>query len=354
MKIVVVGRGIAGLASAYYIKKVLPEAELTLVGLKGVSGHRASEVAQGLVCNKGLLVAFSPLFSEKLASLNAIQRFLDDLEAESGCSILRDFNGVFEPVHEDYQRRVGRIYKKRYLGLLGTTLAESCDGIGLSYPFDGCFSVPEALAALEKLLSACAKVLDAEVLSVRSSANTVKLVDGVELSFDKLVLAAGSANDELMKRSQLPFPILRKVAGQTLEMSFSKESKFMPQTSGLFSIVSNRSSARVGATSLKKDYLDAGDLVEGREQLLSKLESFHIKHLEKPIGFIDWWGIRSLTKDRMPYFGQIPDTDIQTLGGLYKSGWQLAPTMAKNLAFALKTGDPLQNHPFSIRRLVKN
>ena len=214
MNVVIVGRGVAGLSCGYILQQRRPDIKLTFIGLKG-SGERASEVAQGIVTNKGLKVAFAPLFQAKLSSLRSIQTFLDEIEKASGRRIPRSFAGVAEPLLSDehYRRTFERIYKRRYWGLFGTECHLQPE-LAAFYPRDGFFAVEAALAALELCFSARAKHIDDTVAAVDHRRSQVFLQGGrAALAYDQLILANGAGLQDLLAASALPYPELKYIAG---------------------------------------------------------------------------------------------------------------------------------------------
>ena len=113
MKILVLGKGISGLCMSYYLSKF--GHDITIYG-KDDSSYRASSWAQGIVCNKGLVKANSPLFDYKLKSLKAIKELLSELELMGYC-VENNFTEVLELYNDDFNSIYKRIYKSNYQGL---------------------------------------------------------------------------------------------------------------------------------------------------------------------------------------------------------------------------------------------
>ena len=126
---------------------------------------------------------------------------------------------------------------------------------------------------------------------------------------------------------------------------------------GLYSVLRQGNSLRVGATSVKTNKLSQSDLAHGRGALLEKLEQLGRRPTQL-FDIQDLWGIRTLCKDRLPVWGRLSlaqggPKNISVLGGLYKSGWQLAPALAASLCEEILThGIQPEHAAFHARRFA--
>jgi glycine/D-amino acid oxidase-like deaminating enzyme len=159
-KIAIAGRGLAGLSLSLRMAKA--GWQPILFGRRS-SPDNASRCAQGIVCNKGLIFAESPLFRAKLQALRSLPAWLDELELLSGLEIPRHLIGVEEPYWDevDFQKTIRRVYRGNFWGCyrashLTSLQWQNCpykarSPLGyMKYPADGWFDVGAALDALEE------------------------------------------------------------------------------------------------------------------------------------------------------------------------------------------------------------
>ena len=159
LQIAIIGRGIAGLTLA---ARLVDRGVKPIIFGSSRGPANASRCAQGVLANKGLIFAESPLFRAKLRSLRHTQSWLEELERSTGRTIPRAFSGVIEPYWspEDFQEIATRVYRRTFTGCYLTHHLAALDrssplfqekkplGV-LRYPLNGWFDVPATLDALE-------------------------------------------------------------------------------------------------------------------------------------------------------------------------------------------------------------
>lgn len=348
MQIAVIGRGIAGLTIAY---RLLEQGHKPTIF--GKHELRASDAAQGLLCNKGLLFSFQPLFRAKLHSIYRVQRFLADVEKRSGYSIEKRFDGVLEPYFssEDYHRIVKRVYKGKFTGLYGTknlppssTLSEyfeSPQGC-LYYPQDGWYSAVDLLRALESyLLESGAETYTDLIGSIRPLEDgrlCLRTKSGESRIFDKLVIAAGVGTQGLLNSLGIHGIKFFYHPGQVMAIDHSGLDgyAFVRRT---YSLIGQRR-MMLGSTTGKSLVPSFNiDLEAGREKLWEALsQEFCVRSdvLQKlqSCDIEDLWGVRVRIHDRLPILGSLGAFDaalrsVFVCSGLYKNGLQLSEAMAE-------------------------
>ncbi|SME91288.1 NAD(P)/FAD-dependent oxidoreductase [Pseudobacteriovorax antillogorgiicola] len=352
-KIAIVGDGISGLSTARSLKLRSPQSEITLI--RNPKKHpRASDAAQGVVCNKGLLFPRMPLFEAKLKSLAWVKKWLKDIESLSGKTIPKDFSAVCEPYFdlEQFQKLVKRVYKGNFWGCFQTehyrgsfaSWTLPMEGY-LKYPSEGWFHCPSALEAIRFLLSneGC-RFIDESVdrISLRG-ADLDLWMNGEPHAFDRVILAAGFDTLALCDRSNISFPFLKDVCGHTLSCRSKRDLGQSIVVSGTKSLIVRNHEFFVGSSSRRGQNLSSKELVESIGELedygRTLIQDFDmVRSGTSPI-----WGVRSCTKDRMPYFGSIPEEGwagkLFSIGGMYKNGLQLGPYLGEALAALVTAQD---------------
>lgn len=333
----IIGRGIAGLSTAYYLARegIRP----TIYG-KRSEGSQASRAAQGVLCNKGLIFYESPLFRAKIESLRSMQLFLDELEKVSGENLPRFFEGVSEPFwsREDFNSTVSRIYRNKFWGCHRTHIQEpalassysSQSPLGyLHYPADGWFDPRALLDVLERyLLRLGLEFIDEEVKSFEDEHEGIR-IDGSRI-YDHVILANGAGIEDLW--AQLDVKPLRMflIGGQTLECEFQRGDLPRIQVKGNQSLALLGEQAILGSTSWLG--FKSEDREGDAEDLRAAVErNFGIKML----GGQSRQGTRIRYKDRMPIVGWLNSGKfagkIYLLSGFYKNGMHLAEICAREM-----------------------
>lgn len=357
MQIAVIGRGIAGLTISYRLSE--RGYKPTLFGKNEL---RASDAAQGLLCNKGLLFAYQPLFKAKLKSLQRVQRFLSEVEKNSGLSIEKRFDGVMEPYFsdEDYHRIVKRVYKGQFTGIYGAknlppspslkNIFDRPEGC-LFYPRDGWYSARDLLLALESYLAKLGVKSNQDlVASIRPLSDgriAIKTKSGETGIFDKLVIAAGVGTQKLIEGLVVSGIRFFYHPGQVMAIDHDglDGNAFVRRT---FSMI-GRKKIMLGSTTGKSlvPNFDV-DLQAGREKLWDALsEEFYLKpefiKALRSRAIEDLWGVRVRIHDRQPILGSLGAFDsalhsVFVCAGLYKNGLQLSEVMAKWLVEEMLDG----------------
>lgn len=338
--IAVIGRGIAGLSAAYRLSEA--GFRLKIFGRReGVAV--ASRCAQGVLCNKGLFFANSPLFAAKINSLSHVRDLLPKLESESGRSIPHRFQGVEEPYWSaaDFQATVTRVYRHRFWGCYGTVnrsgpLADSnaerpCLG-RLFYPRDGWFDVPALLNALESLLAARGtQFFDDHIESLRLHPNGGIEVQAGERreTFERVVLAAGAGLRDLYPQLGLPALKTFAIAGQTLRFHLGRRTEDHTLVKGALSFAVNAGEAVLGSSS----FLEGTALEEDARELTQQaFDAFGYPLRAEDAKSLS--GVRLRFADRMPIVGFAPapwGNRLYFLAGFYKNGVHLADICAEEM-----------------------
>lgn len=375
MNIAILGRGIAGLNLAFRL--VEKGFNITIFGQKD-QGIRASSAAQGLICNKGLLKGFHPLFKAKLNSLEFIKRRLDYIEKKTQSRIRRNFSGVYEvydsPAH--YQRIVKRVYKGQFTGPFNVKnlpidnelLRYFPGAIGtLFYAKDGWYSAIDLMNALESYLrlECGVKFFNEEVTAINpDSSGRPRLYSehhGRQISFDRLVLAAGAGTPALLNKLDVALTDFFYHPGQCLRIPLPIISgfSFVNQTLSLI----GDSSLTVGSTTDKVEKPFQGyNLEAGRVKLFEALRadfrlSKDILSSCRAVKYEDLWGTRLRLKNRQPVFGSLRTIEARLgnvfiLTGFYKNGLHLADMFSEWLVDEIVSGHVQElAAPFHVTRL---
>ncbi len=356
LKVAILGRGIAGLCGAYFLLKEGIRADV----YGRIDGsHQASRAAQGVLCNKGLIFAESPLFRAKLESLKTMPRFLREIEELSGMKIPRTFNGVSEPLwtEEDFQASVTRIYRHRFWGIHRTEfqvgsqlpLRTARSPLGyLHYPADGWFDPRALLDALEHLLRREGlRFYGKEIETLEDESQGVRIDGGF---YDRVVLANGAGLEAMW--SQLDCKPLRifLIGGQTIECPFDSTQGTRIEVKGNQSLAIHEGRAIFGSTSwlgrVSEDQkADEIALREAMEQNFSY--GFGPGRARS--------GTRLRFKDRMPLVGWLNSgkyaKKVYILGGFYKNGMHIAEICAQDMAIDVSLNGMIRRYPeFSCQR----
>jgi glycine/D-amino acid oxidase-like deaminating enzyme len=371
LNIAIIGRGIAGLTLA---------ARLVDRGVKPViygSSHdpeNASRCAQGVLANKGLIFAESPLFRAKLRSLRQTQIWLDDLERSTGRTIPRAFSGVFEPYWSavDFQEIATRVSRRNFTGCYLTRNLAAWDRsyppfqakrpLGVfRYPLDGWFDVQATLDALEdKCQRKGAHFRESKVLRLQTQGLGLEIICANELpqSFDRVIVAGGSRSLALLETSGLMIPKHFLIGGQTLEVPVEAEAPaIVTQVRGIASATWVGRKVIIGSSSWKGSSITTEELEKDRAALLQTTFdrmgwSLFLRAKESRSRL----GTRLRFGDRMPAIGPWPlDPWRSTLWlstGYYKNGLQLADVCAVDLIAMMEGGNPVYPE-FSVARLFQ-
>lgn len=362
--VAVVGAGIVGLNLAYYLH--LEGFEVTLLSKRSQS--RASDAAQGLICNKGLLIPQTALFDAKIKSLSWVKDWLTQLEKHSGQAIQKDFSGILEPyaTAKEFTTITKRVYRGSFWGLFGTQ--HSCNKYSpwssphqgfLYYRGDGWFNAQQALRALETFLRAeGVRWLDTKIGRIGVEASKV-FAEGKNFrqDFDHIVLAAGFHNKALAEESKLPYPQqVKPVWGQTVKLSLDQDYGYWGIVKRSRSLLLRERQAFLGSSSVKVENPSQIQKVEALNELMAALETdFFAGTLGESSNIQVSEGVRSMTKDRQPYWGTLSEGPwqgrVSLVGGMYKSGLQFASFLSKQLVSSLR-GGPVSSlsQTFSIAR----
>ncbi|HYX34331.1 MAG TPA: FAD-dependent oxidoreductase [Oligoflexus sp.] len=340
--IAIIGRGLAGLTLAF--RMVESGYRPTLFGAARGPAN-ASRCAQGIVCNKGLIFAESPLFRAKLQTLKKLEAWLSAVEKASGLSIPRTWMGVDEPYwnEEDFQKTVQRVYRGNFWGCYRPRnlppekwLADFKTPTGfLHYPDDAWFDVDATMNALEK---AC------ERRGAQFSEEAIHDLQPYLTRFDHTVVAAGSDSIRLVQTLGLQVPKTFQVAGQSLVWQHEQEQPPRILVKGTISLAVLPDRKILGSSSWKPDADQEPNIIEDARNLVQQGAAAFGFSPPDPQTIQSRWGTRLRFTDRMPALGLWPDATVEkklsVLTGFYKNGLQLADLCAEQLLKELQ-GEPL-------------
>lgn len=334
--IAIIGRGLAGLTLAF--RMVQAGYRPTVYGAARGPAN-ASRCAQGIVCNKGLIFAESPLFRAKLQTLKQLENWLSTLEKSSGLAIPRTWIGVDEPYWsaEDFQKTVQRVYRGNFWGcyrprnlpakpwIPGFEVPEGY----LHYPDDAWFDVDATMNALEK---SCERQ---GVLFVDES---ISDLNPLLHRFDHTVVAAGASSLQLLKSLHLDVPKSFQVAGQSLVWKHSPQQQPRILVKGTLSLAVLSDRRILGSSSWKPEAGVEPNIEDDRDQLLQQGSATFGFTKPDPEDLQSLWGTRIRFADRMPALGLWPghEKKLSILTGFYKNGLQLADLCAEQLLCELE------------------
>ncbi len=329
--IAIIGRGLAGLTLAF--RMVQAGYRPTVYGAARGPAN-ASRCAQGIVCNKGLIFAESPLFRAKLQTLKQLESWLSALERTSGLAIPRTWIGVDEPYwsSEDFQKMVQRVYRGNFWGCYRPQNLPAKPWISdfkvpegyLHYPDDAWFDVDATMNALEK---------SCESKGVIFVDETISDLNPLLQRFDHTVVAAGASSMQLLKSLSLEVPKSFLVAGQSLLWKHSPQHQPRILVKGTLSLAVLSDRRILGSSSWKPEAGVEPDIEKDRDQLLEQGASTFGFSSPDPKDIQSLWGTRIRFTDRMPALGLWPELEkkLSVLTGFYKNGLQLADLCAEQL-----------------------
>ena len=330
MKVLILGRGISGLSLAYNFSKAGHYVEV--YGRTGCR-DRASSLAQGIVCNKGLLIPNTKLFEYKLKSLDYIKKLISELNSISEIQVNHNFKEVFECFSGDFNMSMARIYKGEYSGLFrcrverpskdyASYLNPALD-VAVKYPEEGWFNVSEFLESIEYVIK------NRYQASVIDNHLSIKDIEKIRDDFDLCVISAGYKSKEILSNLiSLELP-LKAVSGQIVEFSTPISSQ-LNIVSGARSIIWSGRSVFVGSSSFKCEN-PSDDLLLEEER---KLEEFARQQLNIPLKKVSNaldYGVRAVYKARNPVWNYIEEHKLLYLSGMFKNGLQIAPMLSEKI-----------------------
>lgn len=335
MKVIVIGRGIAGLMTAFRLLK--EKCEVIIVGPPQFEGA-ASFAAMGVVCHKGLIIAKNDLFAEQLkGGVRLLHKIIPELNHFYEANIAT-LIGVVEPFSDaqDFKKKKERFYHREFSGafhyrcLNGFSFATSFCSIfnqikdqynwegGFFFPRDGWFDPRALLNGLEKILrqNQLVSFVDDKVSFIQSVEEKIEVHTFTNRTFvgNEVVVSAGHGVEEIFRKSRVNFPSFRRFEGETVFTHTALPNGVLKF--GKYSFVVNNGIAYAGGFDGQNvQFLNnRGDL--------SRLVSAEI--YSRP--FYTLKGVRIAVKDRNPVIGSIPFGQRRILCnfGFYKNGFTLA------------------------------
>lgn len=347
----IIGRGLAGLSLA--LRGLQAGFKVTLLGPKQLP-ETASRAAQGIVCNKGLLIGEQDLFQGKLVGQNQLIKFINEIENLSGVNLPKSWGqGVVEPYFnlEEYRQLTDRVYHQRFTGcyrIRHHTFTNSNDlnevfqksPLGyLHYLGDGWIDVEKLLDTLEGFLrTSGVQFIEDSVLKVEpnSQENGAKIfLSQSHYSFDVTVLANGFGMLQTLKESSLKPLNFIPVSGRILRAKMREPFPDLVFKKGAASLATYQGTFNCGSTSHKSIENQPNESQKDFELLMKMTQSnFGLALSSEDFDRRDLvWGIRVRTQDRSPVVGFLPfkgkKCGIFLMGAFYKNGLQLSDICAQ-------------------------
>jgi len=343
--ITIIGRGIAGLATAFELRQL--GLQVVVIGPNDIEST-ATAAAVGLSSLKGQWHANKPLFSAKVDGHRYLSNWIKKVEIVSGLKIPQLTTSSFEPfwTMKEYERIRERVFHRAFSGHTGATFTKTPIAVSRLYKipplgtaiYDGdyWFDPRIGLVALDQaLVRLGVSLIDDEIEKIESFETGLVLI-GRKSTYksDQLIVAAGICSDKLLKNSMISAPKQKAVYGETLvSPRFSHD---CPQIihMGQRHLIGFEGTARYGSSSLDIEEFSPGRRknTEGRLDMDSKFVDLGFS----PSLSTAYCGVRGKYRDIAPCIGdlKVPNSPrkVVLFSGFYKSGLQLAPLFASNLA----------------------
>jgi glycine/D-amino acid oxidase-like deaminating enzyme len=354
----VVGRGIAGLAAAFELRRA--GYDVSILGPRRADepvgvGTRA---AGGVCAIKGAVLPLKPLFAAKKAGQEMLPAWLSEVErVASGPRIPRYLGGVSELFFDrgGYEGLRARVFHRKFTGcyraevldleeLMRRGSAVSSVGLappgGFFYAHDLWYDPEAALVALEAALRSLRAVfIDTNVTRIVEHPDSGLAIQGRlgTHRFDEVVVAAGVWTDAVLRESLITaFPSQTAFAGETLrgKAPVGVSSDFVTSFEKT-SLVKVGARLQYGSSCYSASSLFEGPNAASVAALRAKIAARAPRLAFDEVVF----GLRARTPDRLPACGPLflpsGNRRVWVLTGLYKNGLQLAPLFARNLLHAL-------------------
>ncbi len=375
--VAIIGRGIAGLATAYRLVKA--GYQVSVFGRPDSASTAASWAASGVSTAKGLNSAQSPVFDLKLRGHYNLPRWIREIEASSGKSIAHDFHGVSEPVvsDDDLKKLCTRVYRERPLDLFGTKIFDrtQLDEVAgtqtfgpeiqgaLFYPQDGWVDPAELLGTLQIFLeNTKVSFFDDEISRIVPLENkglSLKCSRG-SFDFEDVVLAAGIGMEKILSDSGLSVRGFGGVAGCTMLFSLPLPEKARAVTRKTTNLLIHDQKGRFGSTKAKTSKIDEEFLLSHAKILREQLQLMVGEGSKIGLSTLDSLqsGVRVRMKDRTPIMGylrfpQCLNSRLHVLGGFYTNGFQFADLGAQGIVMSIQSGSmPAGFESFSPTRFL--
>lgn len=341
----IVGAGLGGFFSAWSLtERNIPCA---VVGKKEKA---ASFAAQGVVGNKGLFLADTPLFKNKILGARRMAEFCRRLGEQTKRKIIVE-GMVYEPFSslEKWRKSQRRIYREDFFGCYGGKLLTPEDigesavflqshrrpAAALQYCFDAIVDVELLLSTMREILTARGvKFVDEEMTHLSHDGNWRLRNDSQEvLRCDHIFLAPGSGISFFRDYLDIDIPKAQLVSGYTFRKDVEEQSQTFALLRETHAYCQFSNKISLGSTS-HKGALDPkvlqSDLAELENLFRNEIDFAHLDGNLSCQG-----GERVFYKNREPICGVFTarrfTQPVYLLSGLYKNGLQLAPLLGEKL-----------------------
>lgn len=355
----VVGRGIAGLAAAFELRKGGFSVRVVGPARGDEPAGVGTRAAAGVSTLKGAILPQKPLFTAKKAGHELLPAWLSEVERiAGGTPIPKLFTGVSELFFDltGYEGIRQRVFHRKFTGVYRSEVLDFEElnrragdlrqlGItargGFFYPRDGWFDPEAALAVLERAV----RNLGAEISDDSVEAIVEHPAIGLEIRgkkaiyrADECLVAAGVWTDRLLMASG--------VAGLAPQSAFSGETLRGDAPEGLASpVVTTFAKASLVAIDGRLQFgstcYAASSLYSGSDPAAVAGLRAKIAARSPSLSFSEVvFGLRARAPDRLPTLGPLlfPSRNrrLWVCTGLYKNGLQLAPLFARDLVRFLR------------------
>jgi glycine/D-amino acid oxidase-like deaminating enzyme len=345
-KIAIIGSGIVGLNSAYHLLKKGYKIDIFSAGTTQLEYSPTSNAAIVVSVIKGLNVARSEFFQEKIDGHFELAKLAEELKIKINFGAREYFfsNG-------DEARIKKRVFKKEFYGALNIDIKHhKNESTYFRSPSFGSFIYHDdyfldSQVLFQKLKESCinlsAKFREEKVENINfDEKEELKLklkTRSNSYGFNKVVVASGEHTEDLLKEFKHDLPILQKVAGHTLVFKGSETQAPELIVDGKKTCVVSEGKIYYGSTSinLTNDEKTNSLLISKSKESLTKefYEKFRFSEKENPL-LETRYGVRAKVRGNEPVIECIyADKEVKLIlaYGFYKNGFQLAASSARKI-----------------------
>ncbi|MBP9707858.1 MAG: FAD-binding oxidoreductase [Oligoflexales bacterium] len=350
-KIAIIGSGIVGLNTAYHLLKKGYKTDIFSVDKRQVDYQPTSNAAIVVSIIKGLNVARSAFFQEKIDGHFELAQLAEELKLKINFGAQEYFFS-----NDDEARIKKRVFKKEFYGALNMELKYGPNEATIyraptfgSFIYHDDYFVDSQIL-LQKLKDSCIslgadfcedKIENIDIYKQKELKFKLKTRNN-SYGFNRVVVAAGEYTEGLLKEFNYDLPVSQKVAGHTLVFKGSEKQAPELIVDGKKTCVVSEGKIYYGSTSfsLTQDEKTNSLLIyESAESLKSEFyEKFRFSENKNPL-LETRYGVRVKVRGNEPVIKCIyaeNEARLILAYGFYKNGFQLAASSARKIEKMLR------------------